>query len=682
MSLDITSASITDIQNALSCTSLTSVELVTRYLRRIAQLDSRGPMLNSITLINPNVFEEARASDRFRGSGQKPRSLEGIPFTVKDSFSVAGLTVSAASPAFPDLMASDDAAVVASLRHAGAVFIGKTNMPPMADGGSQRGLYGTSTSPYNPKYLCTSFASGSSYGSAVATTASFAPLGLGSETVSSGRAPASHNAVVGYTPSRGCISCRGLWPLYPTCDDVATHTKSMEDLLHALNALVQPDKKSPLGDFWREQPFVPLPSHSELRPENFLDLRDKHALAGKRIAAPKCYIGQQTSDGYSVACTDATLFLWRQAKADLEALGATVVETDFPVVENYLKRSVATQAANVPGLPAGWLETERCQMIATAWDDFLRINSDPKYPGLANIDHRRINPGFAPMDDPAEFTEAQNQVRYADMIKSVRHRPQTLSDLPGCSDALWALEAARKRDLEDWMDENQIDLIAFPTNGDVGKADAENLRESMLDALRDGVKYSNGNRAIRHLGIPAITVPMGETADKKMPVGITFAGKAYSDTDLLRCAWAYENATNRRTSPPLAPKLDSDTISLSPRPSIGAATELMSAIALTVDTQKVHYRSTETHHTVDVELSGSAHCGSSSEVEVSLFSNHGDITVLTTENGKWRWRSTLQRALVVERYPVPGKIPRDQFMIVVFAKAHGCLSDGILLQIG
>lgn len=203
----------------------------------------------------------------------------------------------------------------------------------------------------------------------------------------------------------------------------------------------------------------------------------------------------------------------------------------------------------------------------------------------------------------------------------------------------------------------------------------------MLDALRDGVKYSNGNRAIRHLGIPAITVPMGEMADKRMPVGITFAGKAYSDTDLLRCAWAYENATNRRTSPPLAPKLDSDIISLSPRPAVSIACELTSVMKLTVDTKKVHYRSTETLHFVDVELSGSAHCGSSSEIEVSVFSNHGDISVLTTENGKWRWRSTLERVVVVERYPVPGKIPRDQFMIVIFAKSHGCLSDGILLQI-
>lgn len=457
--LDITTASITEIQHALATTTLTSVELVARYLRRIARLDARGPMLNSITLINPDLFREARASDEYRAAGQKPRPLEGIPFTVKDSFSAAGLTVSAASPAFHDLLASEDSAVVASLRNAGAVLIGKTNMPPMADGGSQRGLYGTSTSPYNPKYLCTSFASGSSYGSAVATTASFAPIGIGSETVSSGRAPASHNAIVGYTPSRGSISCRGLWPLYPTCDDVATHAKSTEDLFHALNALVQPDAQGPAGDFWREQTFAPLPSHCDLRPDNFLSLRDVQAFRGKRIAAPKCYIGQTTSAGYSAACTDATLRLWRQAKADLEALGATVVETDFPVAENYGKKFFEGQAANVPGLPEGWVEIERCQMIAMAWDDFLKSNKDPKYPGLSHVDPKTINPGFAPMDDPAEFTEGQNQVRYEEMIEQIRSRPDSLLDLPGCAEALKALEAARKRDLEEWMDANHFDII-------------------------------------------------------------------------------------------------------------------------------------------------------------------------------------------------------------------------------
>lgn len=146
-SLNITDATIDQLQQALCNRAITSVELVARFLHRIGKYDYRGPSLNSICILNLNVFKEAQSSDDYRASGRPPRPLEGIPFTVKDSFQVQGLTVAAGSPAFVDLVASSDAAVVESLRTAGAVLIGKTNMPPMADGGSQRGAYGRSTSP-------------------------------------------------------------------------------------------------------------------------------------------------------------------------------------------------------------------------------------------------------------------------------------------------------------------------------------------------------------------------------------------------------------------------------------------------------------------------------------------------------------------------------------------------------
>ncbi|KAK3060152.1 hypothetical protein LTR53_020209, partial [Teratosphaeriaceae sp. CCFEE 6253] len=82
--------------------------------------------------------------------------------------------------------------------------------------GMHRGLYGRAESPYNLDYLTAAFSIGSSNGSATSTAASFAAFGLGSETVSSGRSPASNNALVAYTPSRTVISPRGIWPLYPT----------------------------------------------------------------------------------------------------------------------------------------------------------------------------------------------------------------------------------------------------------------------------------------------------------------------------------------------------------------------------------------------------------------------------------------------------------------------------------
>ncbi|KAI8650317.1 hypothetical protein NCS57_01364900 [Fusarium keratoplasticum] len=115
--------------------SLTSVELVTLYLHRIAQFDMRGPSLNSICIFNPRALQEAQASDNYRATaGHKARPLEGIPFTVKDSFKVKGMTVAAGSPSFAHLVAPDDAAIVERLQEAGAIVLGRTNMPPMGMG--------------------------------------------------------------------------------------------------------------------------------------------------------------------------------------------------------------------------------------------------------------------------------------------------------------------------------------------------------------------------------------------------------------------------------------------------------------------------------------------------------------------------------------------------------------------
>jgi amidase len=121
-------------------------------------------------------------------------------------------------------------------------------MPPMAAGGMQRGVYGRAESPYNVNYLTAAFASGSSNGSATATGASFGLFGMGEETISSGRSPASNNGLVTYTPSRGVISIRGNWPLFPTCDTVAPHTRTVDDMFTILDVIVAKDTNT-VGDF-------------------------------------------------------------------------------------------------------------------------------------------------------------------------------------------------------------------------------------------------------------------------------------------------------------------------------------------------------------------------------------------------------------------------------------------------
>ena len=254
--IDVVEAGIAELRHALESGATTSVELVRAYLTRIDAYDppSTATALNAVVVRNPDAIAEAAASDARRAAGETLGPLDGIAYTAKDSYLVRGLTAAAGSPAFADLVAQRDAFTIERLRAAGAICLGLTNMPPMANGGMQRGLYGRAESPYSADFLTAPFASGSSNGSGTATAASFAAFGLGEETWSSGRGPASNNALCAYTPSRGVISVRGNWPLVPTMDVVVPHTRTMADLLEVLDVVVADDPDT-RGDFWRQKCF-------------------------------------------------------------------------------------------------------------------------------------------------------------------------------------------------------------------------------------------------------------------------------------------------------------------------------------------------------------------------------------------------------------------------------------------
>lgn len=133
-------ATIAQMQDAMKSGALSSVELTAMYLNRVYAYDSSGIRLNSIPVLNPDVLKEAAQADQLRAQGIKTGPLQGIPYTVKDSYKVKGLTVASGSPAFKNLMAKDDAFTVEKIRKTGGVLIGKTNMPPMAAGECKEGF--------------------------------------------------------------------------------------------------------------------------------------------------------------------------------------------------------------------------------------------------------------------------------------------------------------------------------------------------------------------------------------------------------------------------------------------------------------------------------------------------------------------------------------------------------------
>ncbi|TIN28544.1 amidase [Mesorhizobium sp.] len=551
-SLHIVEASIAQLRRVLEAGTVTSVELVSAYLRRIARYDRHGIALNAVPLLNPKMFEEAAASDWRRRNGAALGPLDGIPYTAKDSYKVSGMTVAAGSPAFEHLIANEDAFTIGWLRAGGAVLIGLTNMPPMANGGMQRGVYGRAESPYNADYLTAAFASGSSNGSGTATAASFAAFGLGEETWSSGRAPASNNALVAYTPSRGVISVRGNWPLVPTMDVVVPHTRSVPDMLELLDVIVADDPDT-RGDFWRAQPWVALPKSSDVRPPRYTGLELEGALRGMRLGVPRMYIGRDLD--VAIQTRASVLELWQQAAADLRRLGADVVEVDFPVVSNYERdRPGAKNMVDRGLIPEGFAEREIWDLCVFAWDDFLRANADPAIADLASVDGPKIFPQ-PPGTLPDRYEDSFDVAEY---VERAKRGVTPFLAIPELEAGLKGLEATRRIDFEDWLAAQRLDAVVFPAVADVGPADADVNEASAALAWRNGTWVANGNLVPRHLGIPTVTVPMGAMADIGMPVGLTFAGKAYDDTRLLRLAGDFERFGQRRSRPPRTPELPDD----------------------------------------------------------------------------------------------------------------------------
>ena len=132
VSFDVVEAGIAELRGALETGRLTSVGLVDAYLARIDAFDRHGPQLNSVVVMNPHAREQALVSDERRSRGEPLGSLEGIPYTAKDSYLATGLTAAAGSHAFEHLVAQRDAFTIERLRASGAILIGLTNMP--ADG--------------------------------------------------------------------------------------------------------------------------------------------------------------------------------------------------------------------------------------------------------------------------------------------------------------------------------------------------------------------------------------------------------------------------------------------------------------------------------------------------------------------------------------------------------------------
>ena len=235
-------ASIAELQAAMTAGELTSVQLVQFYLDRIEEFDQQGPMLNAYIHVNYKALEVAAALDAERAASGPRGPLHGIPIVLKDNLGTTDMPTTAGSLAFDGFVPSHDAFQVARLREAGAVLLGKSNLPDFAlSWQAVSSISGQTRSPYDP----TRDPGGSSSGTAVAVAANLAAAGLGTDTCGSIRLPAGLNALYGLRPSDGVSSRAGVVPFSPTLDAVGPMARSIDDLALLLDATAGRDPADP-----------------------------------------------------------------------------------------------------------------------------------------------------------------------------------------------------------------------------------------------------------------------------------------------------------------------------------------------------------------------------------------------------------------------------------------------------
>ncbi len=237
---DLVSLSLKEVSELLRAKAVSPVGLTEACLKRIS---TYNPSLNAfITVTADQAMESARTMEREQRRGKWRGPLHGIPLAVKDNVDTAGIRTTAASELFKERVPSADAEVVRRLKNAGAILLGKTNLHEFAYGGSSSVSY---FGPVHNPWALDRVSGGSSGGSAAATASELCFGSLGTDTAGSIRIPASYCGIVGFKPSYGRVSNRGVVPLSWTLDHVGPLCRSVGDTAIMLSVIAGYDELDP-----------------------------------------------------------------------------------------------------------------------------------------------------------------------------------------------------------------------------------------------------------------------------------------------------------------------------------------------------------------------------------------------------------------------------------------------------
>ncbi|KAH7098078.1 amidase signature enzyme [Auriculariales sp. MPI-PUGE-AT-0066] len=499
---DLYEASIDELQHGMTKGLFSAEDLVRTYLARIEEVNHQGPELRAVLEVNPSATEHAKQLDAERARGFLRGPMHGIPVLLKDNIASRfeeGMNTTAGSYALLGSMVRGDATVAAKLREAGAIFLGKAAQDEWSGargllplGWSGRG--GQISNAYYPK----GSPCGSSGGSGVSAAIGLAAVAIGTETDGSITCPANYNNLAGIKPTVGLTSRKGVIPVSEHQDTVGPLARSLRDATIVLSVIAGRDAAD---NYTLAQP--------EKVPD-YLAALDRYALQGVRLGVPRKFLMNATLTEWHPSVEIA----FQAALRKFEQLGATIIDpADFEnaqeIFETLTKPQFVMAADMKLDLEAYLSELVHVPTGVRTIEDLVAFNNN----------HRELErpPGHEAQSVLENISSAERNSTYYEQLAHLR-------------------QLVGKEGIDHTMKQYKLDALVLPA-----------------------FKFTASVPA--RVGYPIVTIPMGfypkHTKPEEdewgivypapgMPMGISFIGRAFSETKLLGLAYSYEQATQFR----------------------------------------------------------------------------------------------------------------------------------------
>lgn len=480
--MDLTSASFSEIASAVQTKKTSAVEVAKHFQARIESLD---PKLNSFILKNPRALDEAKAIDERIAKGEAVGPLAGVPFGIKDMFCTKGLQTTAASKILEGFVPPYDSTVVARLKKAGAVVMGKLNLDEFAMGSSnETSAFGAVRNPWNTEHV----PGGSSGGSAAAQAARLVAGTVGTDTGGSIRQPASFCGIVGVKPTYGRVSRYGIVAYASSLDQAGPMVSSVSDAALSLEVMCGHDHRD---------------STTSSKPVEAFSKNLKADVKGMKIGLLKEYMAGGLHPDVEKTVT--------RAVDELKKLGAEFVEVSVPLSEH--------------AVPIYYLIATSEASSNLARYDGVKYGARAKFRDLSSLS----------LDD--FYGETRGAGFGAEVKRRIMLGTYCLSS--GYYDAYYNKACQVRRLLKDQFVAalSKCDLILSPVSTHPAFRLGERISDPLAMYLNDIFTVSTNLT-----GLPGMSVPFGMSSER-LPIGLQLTGRHFDEQTLLNVGACLESVS-------------------------------------------------------------------------------------------------------------------------------------------